>query len=331
MGTHVSGPSTVKHSSLTLKDHLNGQDLPFLFKVLSVRTALSIQAHPDKQLAAQLHATDPKNYRDPNHKPEMAIALGQFEALCGFRPVGEISGFLAEIPVLREILGCEQISGREDLKAAFSRLMTLQPEIIASAIAKMPPPPSKDFPLADLFWRLNAQYPNDVGIFCVFFLNYVQLCPGQAVFLAANEPHAYLSGSCVECMATSDNVVRAGLTPKHRDVQTLCEMLTYKTFAGGEELLTRPQSVAPGFSLYASPVPEFSVLKVDSAAGSLPIQVGHSIFLCLAGSAKVSIPAEAQEFLVQKGSILYLPPAAEYSVSDATGDFSSYQAFAPLP
>lgn len=79
-----------------------------------------------------------------------------------------------------------------------------------------------------LVLRLEKQYPADVGIISAFFFNYVKLNPGEALYLGANEPHAYLSGECIECMATSDNVVRAGLTPKHRDVQTLCSMLTYK-------------------------------------------------------------------------------------------------------
>jgi mannose-6-phosphate isomerase len=74
--------------------------------------------------------------------------------------------------------------------------------------------------------RLAEQYPNDVGIFCSFLLNYIVLSPGQGIFLAANEPHAYISGDCVECMASSDNVVRSGLTPKFKDVDTLIEMLT---------------------------------------------------------------------------------------------------------
>ena len=43
----------------------------------------------------------------------------------------------------------------------------------------------------------------------------------QAIYLAANVPHAYISGELVECMATSDNVIRAGLTPKLRWVSLL--------------------------------------------------------------------------------------------------------------
>lgn len=75
---------------------------------------------------------------------------------------------------------------------------------------------------------LDKQYPADVGVISAFFFNYVKLKPGEALHLGANEPHAYLDGECIECMATSDNVVRAGLTPKHKDIQTLCSMLSYK-------------------------------------------------------------------------------------------------------
>lgn len=80
--------------------------------------------------------------------------------------------------------------------------------------------------------QLEKQYPGDIGVISAFFFNYVKLNPGEALYLGANEPHAYLSGDCIECMATSDNVVRAGLTPKHRDIQTLCSMLTYKQVQG---------------------------------------------------------------------------------------------------
>jgi mannose-6-phosphate isomerase class I len=79
-----------------------------------------------------------------------------------------------------------------------------------------------------LVLSLERQYQDDVGVIAALFFNYVKLSPGEALYIGANEPHAYLSGECIECMATSDNVVRAGLTPKYRDVQTLCSMLTYK-------------------------------------------------------------------------------------------------------
>lgn len=82
--------------------------------------------------------------------------------------------------------------------------------------------------LNSLMLRLYSDYPNDRGVICPLILNYLEIKPGQAFFMGPNEPHAYISGDCVECMALSDNTVRAGLTPKHRDVATLCEMLHYR-------------------------------------------------------------------------------------------------------
>jgi mannose-6-phosphate isomerase len=52
--------------------------------VLSVAKALSIQAHPDKELAKVQHKLHPNLYKDDNHKPEMALAVTEFEALCSF-------------------------------------------------------------------------------------------------------------------------------------------------------------------------------------------------------------------------------------------------------
>ncbi len=79
-----------------------------------------------------------------------------------------------------------------------------------------------------LILRLHSDFPGDRGVLAPLILNYIELLPGQAFFMGPNEPHAYLSGDCVECMALSDNVVRAGLTPKFKDVETLCDMLHYR-------------------------------------------------------------------------------------------------------
>lgn len=110
--------------------------------------------------------------------------------------------------------------------------------------------------------RLNDQYPNDVGVIVSFLLNYLTLSPGEALVLGPNEPHAYLHGEGIECMATSDNVVRGGLTPKLKDAKVLVEMLTYSTERitplKGEKLNESDESLR----IYQSGFPEFDVLKV---------------------------------------------------------------------
>ena len=350
MGTHASGPSYVKNATTTstLKAHLNDQDLPFLFKVLSVRTALSIQAHPDLSLAQKLHASDPKNYRDGNHKPEMAIALGgEFEALCGFRRAKDIYTFAKMYDGFGKLIGEEAVeklnvvncenSEREAIKFAFEKLMKSKVDDIIESISLMPEACDSSDPVISLFHRLHQQYPNDIGIFCVFFLNHFTLQAGEAVFLAANEPHAYLSGSCIECMATSDNVVRAGLTPKHRDVDVLCSMLTYNSFNGLDEILTKPQKMSadrPNAYLYKSPVPEFSVLRIelrdhetDACIYESAKYIGRSIIICTEGSAVLS--SNEVSFNLEFGSIVYLPAHCEFVIESSSNSTVIYQAFEP--
>ncbi|CAM8941306.1 unnamed protein product [Rhodiola kirilowii] len=134
-----------------------------------------------------------------------------------------------------------------------------------------------------LVLRLEEQYPGDVGVISAFFLNYVRLKPGEALYIGANEPHAYLSGECVECMATSDNVVRAGLTPKPLDVQTLCSMLTYKQ--GYPEIL-KGVILNPYTKRYIPPFDEFEVdhcVLPHNASTTFSAMRGPSVFLAMAG------------------------------------------------
>ncbi|CAH8432374.1 unnamed protein product [Heterobilharzia americana] len=273
MGTHISGPSFLMDDpSLSLEsyisEHFNclgssvfGKSLPFLFKVLSVRKALSIQAHPDKEYAVKLHAERPDLYKDSNHKPELAIALTPFEAMVAFRPPAEIGAFAKYISELYAIIGSEYTSdlmalsaSDEDLtapliKAAYSRLMTADPEMVSALVnslkdrlisgEKIIIPPFENYTidtdgLEKVFIRLATDFPGDVGCFSLFFFNYIKLNPGEAIFLEPNLPHAYLSGDCVECMASSDNVIRAGLTQKFKDVDHLLRIVQYEPRWGSE-------------------------------------------------------------------------------------------------
>ena len=117
------------------------------------------------------------------------------------------------------------------LKTLFTNFMACPMEVINNSlnqmITRLESIPTLTS-LQKLILRLNQQYPNDIGVFSPLFTNYIQLQPGQSFFIGANELHAYLSGECAECMALSDNVVRAGLTPKFKDCETLCNMLVYK-------------------------------------------------------------------------------------------------------
>uniref|UniRef100_A0A8C5V678 Mannose-6-phosphate isomerase n=1 Tax=Microcebus murinus TaxID=30608 RepID=A0A8C5V678_MICMU len=259
-----------------VKDTFNG-NLPFLFKVLSVETALSIQAHPNKELAEKLHLQAPQHYPDANHKPEMAIALTSFQGLCGFRPVEEIVTFL-------------KMAAGNNMEDVYGELLL----------------------------QLHQQYPGDIGCFAIYFLNLLTLKPGEAMFLGASVPHAYLKGDCVECMACSDNTVRAGLTPKFIDVPTLCEMLSYTPSPSKDRLFLPTRSPEdPYLSIYDPPVPDFTIMKMEVPGSVTEYKVlaldSASILLMVQGAVTVSTPTAQTTIPLQRGGVLFI--GANESVS----------------
>lgn len=333
-------------------------DLPFLFKVLSVRTALSIQAHPDRQRAVALHAERPKVYKDANHKPEMAIALTHFEALSCFVPHEQLASNFAEVPELAEIVGEEHVAtvqratadepGSEArmnaLRGAFSALMLADADRVAPCVEKLVSRiAALDLEMrsaADtLVLRLHEQYPFDVGIFCAYFLNILTLKPGQGVSLEANEPHAYLGGQCVEVMATSDNVVRAGLTPKLRDTEVLCEMLTYKQ---GMPNILEGDVIDEYSRVYAPPFDEFEMHAITVGAGQTyrqktdNVHASPSLLLCLVGegvSVKViASPSNSSEqdteshLELAKGSVVFVVAGAQLEIAATNSDAKLWRA-----
>lgn len=266
MGTHSNGPSMISGETekTKLNEYINNEELPFLFKILSVNQALSIQAHPNKRLAEILHSNDPKNYPDSNHKPEMLIALTKFQALCGFRPCEEIKTHFDKIPELVKL--CEEKFTGDDedsLKKCFNSMMK-RDEIFIREIFEEFLKNSKNYSidskLIELFNRLHTEYPFDIGCFSIFLLNYFELEPNEAIYLQANVPHAYLYGDGVECMACSDNVVRAGLTPKFKDFKTLVDMLDYKM---SKVNLVEPIKQNEYIFEYKPLVDEFSVQRIE--------------------------------------------------------------------
>ncbi|KAL9424901.1 hypothetical protein AB3S75_031929 [Citrus x aurantiifolia] len=315
--------------------HRWGCDLPFLFKVLSVAKALSIQAHPDKELAKTLHKLLPNVYKDDNHKPEMALAITEFEALCSFISLQELKSVLQNVPEIVELVGSEEANrvlhvemqdGEEKakfvLQSIFTNLMTASMEMTTKATTKLKSRLHKESqvrPLTEkeqLVLRLEKLYPADIGVIAAFFFNYVKLNPGQALYLGANEPHAYISGECIECMATSDNVVRAGLTPKHRDVQTLCSMLTYKQ--GFPEIL-KGFPLSPYITRYLPPFDEFEVdccILPKGTSSVFPAVSGPSIFLVTDGEGSMLTASHSDA--VAKGDVLFAPANTEISITTSS-------------
>ncbi|KAG7369177.1 mannose-6-phosphate isomerase [Nitzschia inconspicua] len=330
IGTHPKGPSKLKTGEY-LRDAI-GEDLPFLFKVLSAGKALSIQAHPDKENAKRLNIEDPVNYGDANHKPEMAIALTPFEAMCGFRRLEEISYLIKKHPEfaaciseeakLAVFLAQEPLAQRDALQKLFSSFMTCDPEVSSQQLNLLlirlqaeqsqlhPHPhdePAWERKCARAVLRLAQQFHGDPGAMAPLFLNYLLIAPGESFFMAANEPHAYVAGEIIECMACSDNVVRAGLTPKFKDVDNLVNMLTYSM--GGPSIDAGAyMAESTDVIRYTPPCPEFEVMV-------LTIEPGHKLTYKNPKIPAVLIILEGSGHLDGKlcrpGRSYYWPPDAD--------------------
>lgn len=297
----------------------------------------------------------------------MTIALTPFTGFCGFRPLAEISHFLSTVPELATLLGSSaqtfQTSfskspseGKEALKQLFTTLMNSKEEDIAAQAellidrAKNDGSFGEDGELAKLLVQLDLQFPKDVGLFCAFFLNYVKLSPGEAMFLRARDIHAYISGGpslpsipsfsfclpcewteltvdVVECMAASDNVVRAGFTPKYKDIPTLTTMLTYHTApASDQKMQPLPFQKCHSSTLYDPPIEEFSVVRTELNAAEEEMDPvdGPSILIVTSGNG--SLKGVDQEFELKMGSVWFIG-AGEGITLKSQGEMVTHRAF----
>ncbi|XP_055376551.1 mannose-6-phosphate isomerase [Condylostylus longicornis] len=349
MGDHENGPSLIKSSKETLSSFLDKssknligghQKLSFLLKILSVSKALSIQVHPNKEEAKRLHEERPDIYKDPNHKPELAIALTPFIALCGFRPYNEIQGFLDKILPLSNLIGNQNVQklneGESGLKACYTQLMTASSDKISEcieAISKNYNETLAEYKLYKIFNKMNREFPKDVGILSLFFLNVIRLKPGESIFLPANLPHAYLEGDCIECMSCSDNVIRAGLTPKFKDVPTLLGMLNYKG-EPAEEKLFKPDQRDEHVQIFAPKIEDFAVVKFHFTSDIKEykwknIEYG-SILLVLEGE-RILRTETLGDIKLYRGSVIFIPGNCGNFINfvksdNYQGNFTSYLA-----
>ncbi|TWV42612.1 mannose-6-phosphate isomerase, class I [Streptomyces misionensis] len=301
-----------------------GPRLPFLLKILAADAPLSLQVHPDLEQAREGYADEERrgvpvgaperNYKDANHKPELICALTEFDGLCGFRPPERAADLLAGLGVdslkpyvdllrahpedaaLREVLTAILTADREETARTVTEA--------AAACARL----GGDYaPYAEL----AHHYPGDPGVLAAMLLNHVRLQPGEALFLGAGVPHAYLSGLGVEIMANSDNVLRCGLTPKHVDVP---ELLRVVRFEAGDPGVLRPEAAPDGEEVYETPIDEFRlsryVLPEGGTARDLTRDTAQ-ILLCTAGSVR------AGEHELGPGRSVFVPAGEKAEISGA--------------
>lgn len=313
-----------------------GPRLPFLLKILAAEQPLSLQAHPtasqaasgfDREEAAGIPVDAPhRNYKDRSHKPELLCALTEFDALCGFRAIEESIALLdaLAIPALGPIRA--RLAAR-DLRSAFEAILSTPAHarqvLVTETIAGCSRIASSRSPFAEACaWaiRLAELHPGDVGVATALLLNHVRLSPGEAIFLPAGNLHAYLGGVGVEIMASSDNVLRGGLTPKHVDVPELSRILD---FAAGPVPIVRAQEV-DGEDRWPTEAEEFLLSRPRARPFAMRVS-GPEILLCTEG--EVVAKSDAGDLVLRKGQAAFVPASSGGYAIDGAG--TVYRASVP--
>jgi mannose-6-phosphate isomerase len=290
-------------------------ELPYLLKILAAESALSIQVHPQKAQAQagfqrqQQNPDNPPDYNDDNHKPELVYALTPFMAMNGFRnPADIVDNFTPlHIPSLSDALTQLAVSPcAETLQAFFLLVMQLPQEEKQQALNRLidNARDGYDDNLATFILRLHQYYPDDIGLFAPLFLNCLTLQPGEAMFLSPGTLHAYVHGVAVEVMASSDNVLRAGLTPKKINLKELIACTVFEPIYA-EQLRMRPISEA-GKHHYPIPVEDFC-FDVYSDVKDVAIQTSSAeIVLVIDGRALLHHPC-GETVTLKEGQSVFIP------------------------
>lgn len=298
--------------------------IPYLLKALDVKNMLSIQVHPSKSDAIKDFADEntkgialsssQRNYKDDNHKPELMVAMGDFWLLHGFKPEKQMKEMLTNVPELQGLLPIFEQSG---YKGIYKKVMELPQEEVN---AQLQPLLDRIIPLykegklkrsQEDYWAakgsLTFSQPGktDRGIFSVYLFNLVELHRGEAIFQDAGVPHAYLEGQNVEIMASSDNVLRGGLTNKHIDVNELlkhvkCEA-TYPKILKGEKTGAE--------LIYKTPAPDFELRSFILHDGDSVSFIPQTAEILLLADGHAAITNKQNKIVLKKGqpSAIVLP------------------------
>jgi mannose-6-phosphate isomerase len=283
--------------------------LPFLFKVLAAGRPLSLQAHPNLEQARRGFAKEEeagvplsaghRNYKDSSHKPELIFALSQFFALSGFRRPGQALALVrtfcpAPTQRFRLILAdFESHPSEAGLRRFFQALFSLPDSERKILVAEMGMIRAQDglsgeaARLAPWVEQLAELYPGDAGVVASLLLNLVELSPGQAMYLPAGNLHAYLSGLGLEIMASSDNVMRGGLTSKHVDLPELTSILSFHAFSPLVQTGTQVDLVGGRCTRFITDAQEFELSMVELTSGLFQTD-GPEIWLMLEGELTCS-------------------------------------------
>lgn len=331
--------ATKPEAILGAKTQAQYGDLPYLLKVLAAEQPLSIQVHPNSQQAIEgfereERAGIPRNakhrcYRDKNHKPEVIAAITPFYALAGFRDRDSILTSIERNPELAPLLPID-VQNPHAIRTALEYFFGLSERLVqhhlGMLISRLDQKHQQQTfdPLDREHWTLRAHQKLgssttkfDRGIVFIFLLELIHLRPGQAIYLPAGLPHAYLQGAGVELMASSDNVIRAGLTSKHVDVPELLRIVRFD--AAAPPILDPSPLNQPTRATYSIPANELrlDILSINTNLVHQDRSFGPETLLVTETGANgwVTVETSLQKLKLQRGQACLLPHGQHYTLS----------------
>lgn len=294
------------------------RSLPFLFKVLDVASMLSIQVHPNRTQAIDGYqreerlgiplTAEHRNFKDTNHKPELMFALTDFWLLHGLSDPQTLAQRLRARDYLAPLADILEAQG---LSAAFLKTLDDQDAELArmqrSLRAELDKLSTVNKNSHD-FWakRWLAAHPaTDKGLLTLYLMNIVNLKEGEVIYQPAGLLHAYLEGRNIEVMANSDNVLRAGLTPKHVDVAELAQIASFSA-SDPKHYLVPKRALSSSEWAFPTPCPEFELGEVYLDR-ELTRNLGHlELVWCYQGS--LQLEEQGRELRLEAGEAAVVAP-----------------------
>ncbi len=278
--------------------------LPYLLKVLSIARPLSIQVHPTASVARDGFAVEEaqgiayddraRTFKDASHKPELLVAMTPMKVLAGLRPESDLRRDLGSLDGAGALALVEALDGGGLAAYVAAALDGGHLDAVAT-LASLPQGAEGSLGAA----RLAAQtYPQDPGVLVALAMNALSLHPGEAIFTPAGVVHCYLGGMGLEIMASSDNVVRAGLTSKPINTGLLRRIARLEHTAA-----ERPEIVADDAVRHLrTEAEEFCLDLVEN--GTAVVSQGPRIVLALGSDCEVVTTADQR--LLPKGHAVFV-------------------------
>ena len=349
LGAHPLAPSTLVDTTLDVAVAQRpellgapsvaefGPNLPFLMKVLSARHPLSLQAHPSREQAREGFAaeeaagvplTSPQRiYKDDWPKPEILVALTEFHALCGFRDPDRTFALFEALgagPLVDRLVAPLRGRGGEvGLQEFFLEVLSMKErhvDVVDAVLAAAVPLRHERGELgafAATALELDDVFPRDPGILAALLMNRITLAPGQGMYTDAGAMHAHLRGTGVEVMASSDNVLRGGLTAKHVSVDELVRVVD---FGWGDPEVMDGVETSPGVWDYPTHCHEFDVWRLEVAPGAsvaVPAPEGARIALVTQGT--VTLASSVHTLELTRGASVFIPAGSPAITATGSG------------